>query len=60
MAEAVAAIKNGMSYKAATEQYGIPSSTFCDKVRDKYGQNNGQGAGRRPRLGDDFEENLAQ
>ena len=34
--EAVAAVKNGMTYKAASEKYGIPASTINDKCLHKY------------------------
>lgn len=34
--QAVAAVKNGMTYKDASEKYGIPTSTINDKCLTRY------------------------
>ena len=34
--KAVAAVKNGMTYKKASEKFGVPASTINDKCLIKY------------------------
>ena len=40
--EAIAAVQNGMTYKEASERYGVPTTTIHDKKNDRYSLEKGR------------------